>query len=185
MGRKGIDISQKTFGQLTALEPTEKRISDSVVWRCRCTCGNIVEIPHTRLVNEPRITCGCVKRKREDKTNQEFGNLKALFPTEKRAGSSVVWRCVCKCGNSIDVPANKLKDNPRLSCGCLGGKILQKKKKDLTNKVFGNLTAIEPTDKRIKRYVVWRCRCKCGKEVEVVSRKLNRGEVKDCGCQAK
>lgn len=37
---KGKDLTGKRFGKLTVLEPTEQRVRDAVVWRCRCECGN-------------------------------------------------------------------------------------------------------------------------------------------------
>lgn len=35
--------------------------------------------------------------------------------------------------------------------------------RDLTGQTFGYLTAIEPTNARIRRCVVWRCACSCAK----------------------
>ena len=37
---KGKDLTGKRFGKLTVLEPTDQRVRDAVVWRCRCECGN-------------------------------------------------------------------------------------------------------------------------------------------------
>ncbi len=53
---------------------------------------------------------------------------------------------------------------------------------ELTNQTFGYLTAIEPTKKRQHRYVIWRCKCRCGKEVEISSSMLLRGCTTSCGC---
>ena len=48
---------------------------------------------------------------------------------------------------------------------------------DLQGKIFGELEAIEKTDKRISQYnVVWKCKCiNCGAEQEVQAGILNRG----------
>ena len=51
---------------------------------------------------------------------------------------------------------------------------------DLTNKQFTYLTPIE--------YIKggkWKCKCKCGNEVIVETRNLNRGHTKSCGCLQK
>ncbi len=53
---------------------------------------------------------------------------------------------------------------------------------DLTGKIFGYITAIEPLEHRHHRYVVWRCVCKCGKEIEVPSGMLLGGHTTSCGC---
>lgn len=54
--------------------------------------------------------------------------------------------------------------------------------KDITGQRFGSLVAIKPTDKRKHGYIVWVCKCDCGKEVEVCSSHLTNGYIKSCGC---
>lgn len=51
-----------------------------------------------------------------------------------------------------------------------------------TGQRFGRLVAVEPTRQRVRGAVVWRCRCDCGREVLVESRKLSSGAVRSCGC---
>lgn len=58
---KAKDIRNITFGYLTPIEPTDKRHRKDVVWRCKCKCGNIVEIPATRLLTGNTLSCGCMK----------------------------------------------------------------------------------------------------------------------------
>lgn len=55
-------------------------------------------------------------------------------------------------------------------------------KKDLTGQRFGKLTVIEKTERTQDRYRVWRCRCDCGGEILVNTKRLKRGTVKNCGC---
>ena len=43
----GKDISGMEFGFITAIEPTDKRDRNDVVWRCRCRCGVEIELPAT------------------------------------------------------------------------------------------------------------------------------------------
>ncbi|MBR4289260.1 MAG: hypothetical protein IKT52_01300 [Oscillospiraceae bacterium] len=54
--------------------------------------------------------------------------------------------------------------------------------KDLTGKQFGYLTAIEPTGEKNRKDYIWRCRCKCGKEVEFPATRLLTGNTVSCGC---
>ncbi len=53
---------------------------------------------------------------------------------------------------------------------------------DLTGRTFGYLTVLEPTGKQQRKYFIWRCRCKCGKEVELTSSVLLTGNTTSCGC---
>lgn len=57
------------------------------------------------------------------------------------------------------------------------------KGKDLTGRRFGKLTVLEKTDQRIRSAVVWRCRCDCGNEILVESRRLKPGVIYSCGCE--
>lgn len=52
---------------------------------------------------------------------------------------------------------------------------------DLTGKRFGRLTVIERYNKKTP-YVLWRCKCDCGKESIVRAGSLIRGVSKSCGC---
>lgn len=53
---------------------------------------------------------------------------------------------------------------------------------DLSNKTFGNLTAIKEVSRGGKnRYVKWLCICKCGKENIVQSGDLQSGATQSCG----
>lgn len=53
---------------------------------------------------------------------------------------------------------------------------------DLTGQRFGKLTVTGKTDKVENGYCVWRCRCDCGGEILVNTKKLRRGTISDCGC---
>ena len=60
----------------------------------------------------------------------------------------------------------------------------QGRQADLTNRVFGRLTAIEQVRERRapNRSVYWRCRCTCGKEIEAPANQLLKGSYQSCGC---
>lgn len=54
---------------------------------------------------------------------------------------------------------------------------------DITGQVFGKLTAMNPTDKRSGRNVVWHCKCECGNEIDVSVTHLKGGSRVSCGCE--
>jgi very-short-patch-repair endonuclease len=57
---KPIDISGVRFGLLVAIKPTNKRSSNgSVIWECRCDCGNISEVSLGQLTRHHTLSCGC------------------------------------------------------------------------------------------------------------------------------
>ena len=56
--------------------------------------------------------------KKTDLTGRRFGRLLVLNESDKRDGSSVVWRCKCDCGKVVDVSARNLLHRGTVSCGC-------------------------------------------------------------------
>lgn len=56
------------------------------------------------------------------------------------------------------------------------------KSKDIAGRKFGYLTALEPTGEKYRKDLVWRCICKCGREVEYPATRLLTGNTLSCGC---
>lgn len=55
-----IDLTGQRFGRLTVLEfvrTSEK--GHSLIWRCKCDCGNVVEVAGNNLRNGHTTSCGC------------------------------------------------------------------------------------------------------------------------------
>ena len=116
-----------------------------------------------------------------DLTGKKFNMLTVLREagSDKRGGA--IWECLCDCGNTCKVAAEHLKSGHTKSCGCI-----RNRRKDLSGKRFGKLTAIEPTEKSTpKGGIKWRCRCDCGNVREVSVSDLESGHTKSCGCLQK
>lgn len=66
------DIAGRKFNRLTALYLLDERDDKgSVLWRCRCDCGNEVDISYNTLMYSDIQSCGCQK-KEHDKMMQSF-----------------------------------------------------------------------------------------------------------------
>ena len=120
------DLIGKRIGKLTILEPSEFRSNTCVKWKCQCDCGNICYVSSHHLSdnkNLQTLSCGCLKTENahnRDITNQKFGKLTAVFPTDKRSAyGSIIWHCQCDCGNFVDVDIHMLISGKIRSCGCL------------------------------------------------------------------
>lgn len=178
------DIGGKKFGKLTVIRKSEKRSNGHVMWECLCECGNSTYVRKGNLLNGSTLSCGCMKKNLyenptfRDLTGQKFGRLTAIRPTEERQGKSVVWECQCDCGELTYVGASSLKSGNTKSCGCSW----KERGKDITGQRFGRLTAVRPTNKREKKYVVWECKCDCGNTVYIRSGSLRNGNTQSCGC---
>lgn len=59
------------FGLLTVQYATEKRsYKGSVLWHCKCECGNEIDVASDALVSGKYISCGCKRRERQMKINE-------------------------------------------------------------------------------------------------------------------
>ena len=58
--RPFTDLSGKVFGKLTVIEETNLRNDDNrVMWKCKCSCGNIKLISGHDLIQGNTVSCGC------------------------------------------------------------------------------------------------------------------------------
>lgn len=185
MGKK-IDLTGQVFGRLTALEDVGRK-HRQVLWRCQCECGNIVDVISYSLLNARTKSCGCYNKERVSETQykdligQKFGRLIVLEDVGRR-NRFILWRCICECGNTVDVISSNLQKGDTTSCGCYNKeRVSEARYKDLTGQIFGRLTVLEDVG-RSGRNVLWRCQCSCGNTVDVRSSNLQNGQTKSCGC---
>ena len=121
-------LEGQRFGRLTAIRPTEKREGTSVIWECKCDCGNIAYASSGKLAYGHIQSCGCLQKEKAadiakkrilDLTGQRFGRLLVVRATDQRRNEKVVWECKCDCGNTAYIIGTALKNGNTASCGCL------------------------------------------------------------------
>jgi len=172
-------LEGQKFGRLTIICSLGSNVHGKVEWLCVCDCANDLGQTETKTKiiptgdwnNHNYTSCGCLRKgPKDDITGTRFGRLVALYNTGKQDKYNYyIWMCDCKCGKRIEVSRNQLKKNGKggsKSCGCLKKEYLDSQGENLTGKVFGKYTVIEPTNdpKRNQGKRLWRCRCECGNE---------------------
>ncbi len=171
------DITGQRFGKLTALYRTDKKQGSSYKWHCHCDCGNEIDIAICHLTTGQSTSCGCNRAK--DITGKRFGRLTAVERTNGRTSDgSFIWHCRCDCGNEIDVPLVRLRTGLTKSCGCIRNDGI-----DLTGRRYGGLVVLERSGYDSDCKPLWRCRCDCGNEVDILGAKLTMLRVRSCGCR--
>ncbi len=92
-----IDLTGQRFGKLTVIEKSGTK-NGSVLWKCKCDCGNYTEVITALLRNGSVSSCGCLAKLNRciDIINQKFNRLTAI----KYAGKGK-WLCRCDCGNEV------------------------------------------------------------------------------------
>ena len=67
------DITGQKFGRLTALYPLDKRDNKgSVIWHCKCDCGNEADISVNCLVHGNYKSCGCLKKEIQENIPEQL-----------------------------------------------------------------------------------------------------------------
>ena len=101
---------------MTVLEDTGKKYHSTRIYKCRCVCGNIIEVNTNKLHTGHVKSCGCRRFRWKDLTGQKFGSLEVLefvIPRTKK-----YWKCKCDCGNICYVNTSSLTNGTTTSCGC-------------------------------------------------------------------
>jgi hypothetical protein len=64
-----INLSGKRFGRLVVLCRLSKRSWGSLLWKCKCDCGELVNINGASLRYGRTLSCGCLMRELCSKAN--------------------------------------------------------------------------------------------------------------------
>lgn len=167
-------VGQK-FGKLTVIERSPNKGSNGAIrWICECDCGEKCEAVGSDLRNGRKTHCGCSRKTNKiDLTNQRFGKLVAICPTERRVNGKVIWKCVCDCGSIHYVHSGNLTSGAVRSCGCINSPL---KGIDLAGQKFGLLTVIGKQDEYQQQ-----CLCECGNIINIPTYELIHKGRKVCG----
>ena len=184
---KKIDLTGQKFNKLTVLKEAPRLdTKQPIKWICECECGNTTIVRTTDLRSGHTKSCGKCLTNKKDILGQRFGKLVVIEALPSNTNGDSVWKCQCNCGKIVEILGKALRSGNTKSCGCTRVEKLIKANKeralDLQNQKFGELIAIEPTEQREGRKVVWKCKCSCGKEIYVSSSNLVRGNTRSCGC---
>lgn len=95
-------------------------------WKCRCECGNIVDVDGTSLRKGLTTSCGCYRKEQvanrvvNKYIGKTFHYITVLEKTQEKLPNNLesVWKCRCNlCGKEFLAPTGRLKT--QVSCGCI------------------------------------------------------------------
>ena len=175
-----ISEMQKINPEITILN--EYTGSKSYI-KCKCNkCGYIWESKPLYLLRNKgcpnyRKHIDYIHSRTKDYTGSKFGMLTVLSRTINSNG--IFYKCLCDCGNYVDIQSSKIKTSTNCGCKDLGstrGTFV-----DITGNTYGKLTVLKRVENRNKD-LYWLCKCECGSEIVVRGSYLKSGTTQSCGC---
>ncbi len=163
--------------KLTVIQK-DKKVGRKQYWLCRCECGR------EKVVRSDSIKDGSIKSCGKCAHIQIGERFNKLTVIDIIIGTNTIkrkYKCMCDCGNIIEVESASLRNGHTKSCGCLLTDLY--KQNDLTGQRFGKLIVLEYAGPAGKgQGAAYRCKCDCGKTIITRATALRSGHVKSCGC---
>ena len=93
-----LDLTNQRFGRLVAIEPDGKNKYGRVVWKCKCDCGNYINVNSNSLSQNKTRSCGCLSNER-----RKSGNIRR---THGGCGTRLyrIWKNMKKRCNNPNSP---------------------------------------------------------------------------------
>ena len=163
-------LAGQKIGKLFILgidEDNKYAIDGQVQWKCQCDCGAIC-YKTTNSLKRPSKTApkACCKKCGTALPNGYTSHYLTAIKPIFRDGGPTTYLCQCKCGNQIEVEQSNLKRGITKSCGCYKkewmSQVAKSNYSDIKGQRFGHLVALEPTEMRQVRSIIWKCQCDCG-----------------------
>lgn len=150
------DISNMTFGRLTALQYLTSDKQGKAQWLCICSCGNYCTVGSDSLVSGITKSCGCLKsdtiRSKYDLVGKTFGHLtveRRIF-IEEQNKKYAYYECKCDCGNTCICRSQNLLRSHTTSCGHIVSKMEEEVNSYLINNGYNFKSQISFND--LKRH---------------------------------
>ena len=121
------------FGNLVYLEKVYHKDKQGVnvqYYKCKCDCGNVVDINKHSLLNGLSTSCGCkssrtklrdvrisIGNKTDPEIGQRFGKLVVQNIILPDIGGERKVECLCDCGNTITITKSALLGGKYNTCG--------------------------------------------------------------------
>lgn len=155
------------FGKLTVLYRSGKSKFGDNLYRCKCDCGNEVNVLGYTIKAGVVKSCGHCNH-----VGEIVNGCEVLRQVSK---GKFIFKCPY-CGNEFEEVYSRVSSGHRTSCGCKS-----KKLKDITGKRFGNLVAVKRVGTKDNN-ATWLCKCDCGNTTIVKENSLQQGLTRSCGC---
>lgn len=94
------NLSNMRFGRLVCIKPVGRYEKNrSIIWQCKCDCGNVVEVVRGSLVSGKTRSCGCLQKEKateacKSRTIHGFGAQKLTGSGLYKSWAHMKERCL-------------------------------------------------------------------------------------------
>lgn len=147
--------------------------------KCRCDCGNIIDVPYKRYLTKHVKSCpDCnSKAKPSHLIGKRFNSLTVIGFDHYDDSRKDYWLCRCNCGKETVVQGCNLKSGAVKSCGC-------KHYEDLHGYKDNNIEVVSLIFKgHDKLQPIYECKClHCASIFIAGYNDIKSGKYHSCGC---
>jgi len=120
---KHAEFIGQRFGKLVVKSPCKAPTyrGKDLHWkyRCKCDCGDEVDIYKHHLKAGKSKSCGCGKARYKIEPLTRYNDLIVLEDDGTRSKQrEILWKCKCDCGKITHVRGRDLANSRVVSCGC-------------------------------------------------------------------
>lgn len=114
------NLTGQRFGRLVAVEPTDERRHGSVMWVCKCDCGNLCKIRASHLTYYGTKSCGCIQK-------EMLGNMTRLEKGQASFNATLhsYKQNAKKRGYSFNLTKEQFREITQQNCSYCGRKPCQ------------------------------------------------------------
>lgn len=127
---------------------------------------------------------------KDELVGMRFGKLLVVDKASEKRNGYYVYLCKCDCGNpdTLKITSTSLRRGKATSCGCVRREKLRRASQnraiDITGQHFGTYIALEPTNERKSKSVVWKFECQeCKRIYKNTVAHMNSKKKPVCECQ--
>ncbi len=115
--QKLINELGNQYGLLKVVDLCKDK-NNRTAWKCICSCGKEVIARGPDLRAGKIVSCGSC-RAMKNELNKKYGSLTVIEKVENSKSKNTKWKCLCDCGNIVEVSGRCLRNGDTKSCGCI------------------------------------------------------------------
>ncbi len=152
------DLTGQRFGKLLVCEKTLIKAKNHLRhYICKCDCGNYSIVKSNHLITGETKSCGCKKSIGVKYTKVQVGDVfERLTVVERidkrsRKNGNYWYKCICVCGNIVEVAGANLTAGRNKSCACLKNELSGIRLSGENNPLWAG--GITPENQKIRQQV--------------------------------